>query len=62
MKEFDNLELIEPNKIDKFVEHINNFNETNDHSKNRKLIDKLYSSKVTASHFERIYKELDLLN
>ena len=62
MKEFDNLELIEPNKIDKFVEYINNFNETNDHSKNRKLIDKLYSSKVTASHFERIYKELDLLN
>jgi len=54
--------LIEPNKIDKFVEYINNFNETNDHSKNRKLIDKLYSSKVTAFHFERIYKELDLLN
>jgi glycosyltransferase involved in cell wall biosynthesis len=52
MKEFDN----------KFVEYINNFKETNDHSENRKLIDKLYSSKVTASHFEGIYKELDLLN
>jgi hypothetical protein len=62
MKEFDNLELIELNKIDKFVEYINNFKETNDHSENRKLIDKLYSSKVTASHFEGIYKELDLLN
>ena len=62
MKEFDNLELIELNKIDRFVEYINNFNETNDHSENRKLIDKLYSSKVTASQFEGIYKELDLLN
>ena len=62
MKEFDNLELIEPNQIDKFVEYIENFSETNDHSSNIKLIDKYYSSKVTASQFERIYKEMDILN
>ena len=62
MKEFDNLQLIELNQIDKFVEYIENFSETNDNSKNRKLIDKFYNSKITASHFERIYKELDVLN
>ena len=37
MKEFDNLELIEINQIDKFVEYIENYNETNDHSKNRTI-------------------------
>ena len=29
MEEFDNLELIEMNQIDKFVEYIENYDETN---------------------------------
>ena len=58
MKEFDNLELIELNQIDKFVESIENYNETNDHSKNRQLIDEFYTSKVIASHFEKIYQRI----
>jgi glycosyltransferase involved in cell wall biosynthesis len=62
MKEFDNLELIEFNQIDKFVEFIKSYGETKNNSKNRQLIDEQYSSRVTASHFERIYKELDVLN
>ena len=62
MEDFDNLELIEINQIDKFVEYIENYNETNDHSKNKQLIDEFYSSKVIASHFEKIYKELDIVN
>jgi hypothetical protein len=49
-------------QIDKFVEYIENYNETNNHSKNKKLIDECYSSKVIASHFEKIYKELDIAN
>ena len=31
-------------------------------SKNRQLIDEFYTSKVVASQFEKIYKELDVLN
>jgi glycosyltransferase involved in cell wall biosynthesis len=62
MKDFDNLVLIEIDQIDKFVEYIENYNETNNHSKNKKLIDECYSSKVIASHFEKIYKELDIAN
>jgi len=60
MEDFNNLVLIEMNQIDKFVEHIENYNETNNHSKNRQLIDECYSSEVIASHFEKIYKELDI--
>jgi hypothetical protein len=44
------------------VEYIENYNETNNHSKNKQLINKCYSSKVVASHFEKIYKELDISN
>ena len=62
MKEFNNLELIELNQIDKFVEYIEKYNEIIDHSKNRQLIDEFYTSKVIASQFEKIYKELDVLN
>lgn len=62
MKEFDNLELIELGQIDKFVDYMNNFKITNNHSKNRTLIENKYSSKVIASRFERIYQELDVLN
>ena len=62
MEDFDNLELIEMDKTDKFVEYIENHNETNNHSKNKQLINKCYSSKVIASHFEKIYKELDIAN
>jgi hypothetical protein len=62
MKDFDNLVLIEIDQIDKFVEYIENYNETNNHSKNKQLINKCYSSKVVASHFEKIYKELDIAN
>jgi hemerythrin-like domain-containing protein len=62
MGDFDNLVLIEMDQIDKFVEYIENYNETNNHSKNKKLIDECYSSKVIASHFEKIYKELDIAN
>ena len=62
MKEFENLELIESNHIDKFVEFIENFNEIDDNSKNIQLTEKLYTSKVIASKFESIYKELSELN
>jgi hypothetical protein len=62
MKDFDNLVLIEIDQIDKFVEYIENYNETNNDSKNKQLINKCYSSKVVASHFEKIYKELDIAN
>ena len=62
MEDFDNLVLIEMDQIDKFVEYIENYNETNNHSKNQQLINKCYSSKVIASHFEKIYKELDIAN
>jgi hypothetical protein len=62
MKEFNNLELIELKQIDKFVESIERYNEIIDNSKNRKLVDEFYTSKVVASNFEKIYKELDVLN
>ena len=62
MEDFDNLVLIEINQIDKFVEYIENYNEPNNNSKNKQLIDECYSSEVTASHFEKIYKELDIAN
>ena len=62
MKEFNNLELIELNQIDKFVDYIEKYNGISDNSKNRQLIDEFYTSKVIASHFERIYKELDISN
>ncbi len=42
------------------MEYIEKYNETNDHSKNRQLIDEFYTSKVIASQFEKIYKELDV--
>jgi hypothetical protein len=62
MKEFNNLELIELNQIDKFVESVEKYDEIIDNSKNRKLIDEFYTSEVVASQFEKIYKELDVLN
>ena len=62
MKGFDNLELIELNHIDKFVEFIENFNEIDDNSKNIQLTEKLYASQVVASQFESIYKELGVLD
>tara|TARA_Y100000389_G_scaffold200676_1_gene241652 strand:+ start:3 stop:1085 length:1083 start_codon:yes stop_codon:yes gene_type:complete len=58
MKEFNNIELIEINQIDKFVKFIENFDGAKDNSRNIKLIEEFYSSKVIASDFERIYKEL----
>ena len=62
MKEFNNLELIELNQIDKFMKSIEKYEEIIDNSKNRRLIDEFYTSKVVASQFEKIYKELDVLN
>ena len=62
MDEFENLELIELNHIDKFVEFIENFNEIEDNTKNIQLTEKLYASEVVASQFESIYKELGILN
>jgi len=62
MKEFNNLKLIELNQIDKFVESVEKYDEIIDNSKNRKLIDEFYTSEVVASQFEKIYKELDVLN
>ena len=62
MKEFENLELIELNHIDKFVEFIENFNKIEDNSKNIQLTEQFYTSKVVASQFESIYKELGVLN
>jgi glycosyltransferase involved in cell wall biosynthesis len=62
MREFNNLELIELNQIDKFVKSIEKYEEIIDNSKNRQLIDEFYTSKVVASQFEKIYKELDVLN
>ena len=62
MKEFNNLELIELNQIDKFVESIEKYNEIIDNSKNRQLIYEFFTSKVVASQFEKIYKELDVSN
>ena len=61
MDEFENLELIELNHIDKFVEFIENFNEIIDNSKNIQLTEKLYASQVVASQFESIYKELGVI-
>ena len=62
MKEFENLELIELNHVEKFVKFIENFNEINDNSKNIQLTEQLYTSKVVASQFESIYKELGVLD
>ena len=62
MKDFENLELIELNHIDKFVEFIENFKEIDNNSKNIQLTEQLYTSKVIASQFESIYKELGVLN
>ena len=62
MKEFENLELIELNHIEKFVEFIENFNDIDDNSKNIQLTEQFYTSKVVASQFESIYKELGVLN
>jgi len=62
MKEFENLELIELNHIEKFVEFIENFNEIDDNSKNIQLTEQFYSSQVVASQFEIIYKELGVLD
>ena len=62
MKGFDNLELIEPNHIEKFVEFIENFNEIDDNSKNIQLTEQFYSSQVVASQFEIIYKELGVID
>jgi hypothetical protein len=62
MKEFNNLELIELNQIDKFVESIEKYNEIIDNSKNRQLIDEFFTSKVVATQFEKIYKELGVSN
>jgi glycosyltransferase involved in cell wall biosynthesis len=62
MKDFNNLELIELNQIDKFVDSIEKYNEIIDNSKNRQLIDEFFTSKVVASQFEKIYKELDVSN
>ena len=58
MNGFENLELIELNRIDKFVEFIENFSEIDDNSKNIQKTEKLYASQVVASQFESIYKEL----
>ena len=58
MNGFENLELIELNRIDKFVEFIENFSEIDDNSKNIQKTEKLYASQVIASQFESIYKEL----
>ena len=62
MKEFNNLELIELNQIDKFMKSIEKYEEIIDNSKNRQLIDEFYTSKVVASQFEKIYKELGVSN
>ena len=62
MKDFNNLELIELNQIDKFVDSIEKYNEIIDNSKNRQLIDEFFTSKVVASQFEEIYKVLDVWN
>ncbi len=62
MKEFNNLELIELNQINKFAESIEKYSKIIDNSKNRQLIDEFYTSRVVASRFEKIYKELDVLN
>ena len=62
MKEFNNIELIEINQVDKFVKFIENFDVAEDNSRNIKLIEEFYTSKVIASQFETIYKELDVLN
>ena len=62
MKGFENLELIELNHIEKFVEFIENFNDIGDNSKNIQLTEQLYTSQVVASHFESIYKELGVLD
>ena len=62
MKGFENLELIEVNHIEKFVEFIENFNDIDDNSKNIQLTKQLYTSQVVASQFESIYKDLGVLD
>jgi hypothetical protein len=62
MENFKNLELIPLNKINEFKKYIENFTGDIDNSHNIQLVEKNYTSKIVAFQFEKIYKELDVLN
>ena len=62
MENFKNLELIPLNKINEFKKYIENFTGDIDNSHNMQLVEKKYTSKIVAFQFEKIYKELDVLN
>ena len=60
MEGFDNLDLVKLNQIDELAQLIKKFDRVVDNSKNIKLIEELYSSKVVASRFENIYNKLSV--
>jgi len=62
MANFNNLELIKSGEIEEFKKFINNYSRKVDNSYNTKLIEEKYTSKAIAIEFEKLYKEMDLLD
>ncbi len=59
MGNFENLELINLDNTQKFKQYIENYKGVLNNDHNTKLINDLYSSKVVASKFENLYKDLE---
>jgi glycosyltransferase involved in cell wall biosynthesis len=62
MSIFNNLELIKSGEIEEFKKFIKSYSGNVDNTYNAKLIEEKYSSKAIATQFEKIYKEMDLLD
>jgi glycosyltransferase involved in cell wall biosynthesis len=62
MANFNNLELIKLGEIEEFKKFINNYSRNIDNSYNTKLIEEKYTSRAVAIEFEKLYKEMDLLD
>ena len=62
MENFRNLELIPLNHVNEFKKYIENFTGDIDNSYNIELVEKNYTSKIVASKFKKIYKELGISN
>ena len=62
MGNFRNLELIPLNHVNEFKKYIENFTGDIDNSYNIELVEKNYTSKIVASKFKKIYKELGVSN
>jgi glycosyltransferase involved in cell wall biosynthesis len=62
MGNFNNLELIKSGEIEEFRKFINNYDGIVNNSYNTKLVEENYTSKAIAIQFEKIYKEMDLLD